>query len=325
VLPDPVLEEAAPVPPEPPRRRVAAVVIGAMAVLAVLGVWSVFFTSGRPGSPPGSWTLRPYTGLGAWVDVYDWTGPHPTVGVQQIDAMADAGVQTVFLQTSRSTRHEDVLEPKRLDQLIDRAHARHLHVVAWYLPTFTDTGRDLRRLEAAAALEVDGLAVDIEATDVADIAQRNQRVVELSQRVRAAIDRTRRGKPRVVSAITLSPVHLDVVNPTYWPGYPWPELGTTYDAVLPMAYWTLRRGDQRDAERYVTDTVDRIRTATGMHALPVHVIGGLAEDATTPDLRGMVASVDAVHAIGGSLYDWSSSTPTQWKDLRSLRTLRAQP
>jgi hypothetical protein len=126
----------------------------------------------------------------------------------------------------------------------------------------------------------------------------------------------------VLAAITLSPVHLDVVNTTYWPGYPWPQLGATYDVVLPMAYWTLRRGDLRDGQRYVTDTVDRIRAATGKPGLPIHVIGGLAEDATGPDLAGMVRAVRAVHAIGGSLYDWSSSTPTQWKDLRALRALR---
>jgi hypothetical protein len=315
VLPDPIVDETTPTAPD--RRRIAVVAIGAMVVLALLGVWTVFFTGGRPGSPPGRWTLRPYTGLGAWVDVYDWTGARPTVGVRQIDAMADAGVQTVFLQTSRKGRADDIQEPKRLDELIDRAHARHLHVVAWYLPTFEDPAQDLRRLEAAAALKVDGLAVDIEAVNLTDAALRNQRVVELSQRLRSAI-----GRRRVLTAVTLSPVHLDVVNPVYWPGYPWAKLADVYDAVLPMAYWTLRRGDLRQAESYLRDTVERIRTAAGRPDLPVHVIGGLAEDTTGTDLAGMLRAVRAEHAIGGSLYDWASSTPTQWKDLRPLTALR---
>ena len=317
MLTDPVADGEADEPTPPDRRRIAIVVIAAMVVVALLGVWAVFFTSGRPGSPAGSWTLRPYTGLGAWIDVYDWTGAHPTVGVHQIDAMADAGVQTVFVQTSRRGRADDVLEPDRLNDLIDRAHARHLHVVAWYLPTFVDPAQDLRRLEAAAALKVDGLAVDVEAVDVADPAVRNQRVLELSRRLRIAI-----GHRKVLTAITLSPVHLEVVNPTYWPGYPWARLADTYDAVLPMAYWTLRRGDLRDAATYVRGTVERIRAAAGRPDLPVHVIGGLAADSTGADLAGMLRAIRAERAIGGSLYDWSSSTPTQWKDLRRLTALR---
>ena len=321
MLPDPTPDhddsDAAVAVAAPDRRRVGVVLIIAMVLLALLGVRQVFFTGGRPGSPPGSWTLRPYTGLGAWVDVYDWAGARPTVGVRQIDAMADAGVQTLFLQTSRRGRAEDVLDPKRLNDLIDRAHARHLHVVAWYLPTFVDPAQDLRRLEAAAALKVDGLAVDVESVDVADAAVRSQRAVDLSRRLRAAI-----GHRKVLAAITLSPVHLEVVNPSYWPAYPWAQLADAYDAVLPMAYWTLRRGDLREAETYVRGTVERIRADAGRPNLPIHVIGGLAVDSTTEDLAGMLRAIRAEHAIGGSLYDWGSATPTEWKGLHPLTALR---
>jgi hypothetical protein len=143
--------------------------------------------------------------------------------------------------------------------------------------------------------------------------------VELSRRLRAAVDR-----PKVLAAVTLSPVHLEVVNPTYWPGYPWAELARDYDAVLPMAYWTLRRGDLRQAEGYIRDTVQRIRAASGRPDLPVHVIGGLAEGTTSQDLAGMREAVRSLHAIGGSLYDWNSSTPTQWRDLQPLTALRTK-
>ena len=168
-----------------------------------------------------------------------------------------------------------MLEPKQLDALIDRAHAHHMHVVAWYLPTLTDVAQDERRLEAAAALRVDGLAVDIEATDVTDVTVRNQRVVDLSRQLRARID-----PKKVISAVTLSPVHLEVVNPSYWTDYPWKAIGTSYDAILPMAYWTIRLGDLRNGERYITQTVDRIRIDTGRSDLPIHVIGGIADQAT---------------------------------------------
>ena len=303
-----------------PRRRLGAVIAVALLVLAGLGVREVLVPGPRPPSPPGSWTLVPYRGLGAWVDVYDWTaafgGATPAVGTAQIDAMAKAGVQTVFLQTA-GARTGDVLEPKQLDALIDRAHARHLHVVAWYLPTLTDVAQDERRLEAAAALRVDGLAVDIEATDVVDVTVRNQRLVDLSRTLRARID-----PKRVISAVTLSPVHLEVVNPAYWTDYPWKAIGTSYDAILPMAYWTIRLGDLRNGERYITQTIDRIRIDTGRSDLPIHVIGGIADAASTTDLAGMVRAIGHEGAIGGSLYDWHTSNPSQWTALQPLRSLR---
>ena len=234
--------------------------------------------------------------------------------------MAKAGVQTIFLQTTGSRTGGDLLETKQMDALIDRAHARHLHVVAWYLPTLTDVAQDERRLEATAALRVDGLAVDIEATNVADATARSQRVVDLSRRLRARIDPT-----RPISAVTLTPVHLEVVNPSYWPDYPWKEIGASYDAILPMAYWTIRLGDLRNGEGYITQTVDRIHVDTGRSDLPIHVIGGIADKATTADLQGMVSAIGHEGAIGGSLYDWRTSNPTQWIALQPLRALRTPP
>jgi hypothetical protein len=298
-----------------------------MAVLLLAGVWAKGqLFPGRPGSPPGAWTVRPYEGLGAWVDAYDWTeelgGPRPAVGTDQIEAMADAGVQTLFLQVGHDRSDSDVLESDQLDDLIDEAHRGGMHVVAWYLPTYTDPDRDLRRIEAADDLKVDGLAIDIEATDVADLPQRNQAVVDLGHRIRAAL-----GQDRFVSAITLSPTHLEVVNPAYWPGYPWAQIGETYDAVLPMAYWSIRTGDLRSGDRYVGDSVDRLRADLQNPTIPIHAIGGIADGATVADLRGMVAAIEVRagakgNVVGGSLYDWATSNPAQWVALAPLRQLR---
>lgn len=263
----------------------------------------------------------PHQGLGAWVDVYDWTtefgGPAPPVDLDDIDDMADAGVQTLYLQTGHQRSVADVIEPERLDEIIDRAHANDLHVVAWYLPTFVDVDRDLQRLVAASELAVDGLGVDIESVDVGDPVERTRRVLALSTRLRAAV-----GVDKALAAVTLSSVHLQVVNPTYWPGYPWAELGETYDAVLPMAYWSIRRGDLRAGNRYVSENINRIRTAMGDNAVPIHAVGGIADEATVVDIEGMATAIEARGAIGGSLYDWNTSTAEQWAALRRLRDLR---
>ena len=304
------------------RTRLIALVV--VSVLAVAGVATVEIvrSDGRPAPPPGSWTVVPHRGLGAWVDVYDWThefgGRSPKVDLADIDAMAAAGVQTVYLQTSHRRSRADVIEPDRLDALIDEAHAKHMHVVAWYLPTFVNVERDLRRLLAAADLAVDGLGVDIEAVDVPDPVERNERVIDLTARLRAAL-----GEDRTLAAITLSSVHLQVVNPEYWPGYPWAELAATYDVIMPMAYWSLRRDDLRAGHRYVGENIDRIRAATGREDLLIHAIGGIADEATVADVEGMVAAIEERGAIGGSLYDWNTSTPAQWAALQPLRALRA--
>src|SRR3546814_12990612 len=76
--------------------------------------------------PAGAWTVTPYQGLGAWIDVYDWTdeftGGDPPVGLDDIDAMAEAGIQTVFVQVAHNRSADDVSEPERLDSIIDKAH-----------------------------------------------------------------------------------------------------------------------------------------------------------------------------------------------------------
>ena len=274
------------------------------------------------GPAPGAWSVVPYTGLSAWVDVYDWTlelgGPKPSVTVDDVDAMAEAGVQTVYIQTAHTRSvTPGVMEPERLAELIQRAHNQGLHVVAWYLPTLEDVDADLLRLTESAGLDVGGLAVDIESTAVLDVAERNRRLLDLSTRLRAAI-----GTDKAMAAITPSAVHLQVVNPSYWPAFPWAALADTYDVLLPMSYWTLRKGDLRDGETYTGANLARIRASTHDADIPIVPVGGLAEDATIDDLAGMVAAIDSHASPGGGLYDWATSTPAQWTTLAPLRELQ---
>ncbi len=302
------------------RRRLVAVVVGGALVLAALGVVELVRDDGPPAPPPGSWTLVPHQGLGAWIDVYDWTvelgGPEPAVDLADIDAMADAGVQTVYVQTGHERSADDVIEPERLGALIERAHRNDMHVVAWYLPSLVDVERDLRRLVAASGLPVDGLGVDIESVELTDAAERTRRVLDLSARLRAEL-----GDEKALAAITLSSVHVEVVNLEFWPGYPWAELAATYDVIMPMAYWSIRRGDLRAGFRYVDENLARIRASVGPDVL-LHPIGGIADGAAEADLEGMITAIDDRGAIGGSLYDWSTSTPEQWGALAPLRDLR---
>jgi hypothetical protein len=187
-------------------------------------------------------------------------------------------------------------------------------VVAWYLPTLEDVAVDLRRLVAATELPVDGLGVDIESLAVSDHAERNRRLLDLSMRVRQAVG------DRAIAAITPSAVHLQVINPAFWPQFPWPQLADTYDVILPMSYWSVRLREWRSGERYVGENIDRIRASTGQPDVPIHVIGGIADAASVPEVQGMVRAIQARGILGGSLYDWNTSQPAQWDALRPLRS-----
>jgi hypothetical protein len=265
----------------------------------------------------GPWTLGPYEGLGVWIDVYDWTneltGGHPGFQVADVDRMADLGIQTIYIQTAHRRSASDVIEPDRLQPIIDHAHARGMDVVAWYLPMLEDVGLDLRRLVAASNLNVDGLGVDIESLAVADPTERTRRLLQVSTALRNAV-----GK-RAIAAITPSAVHLQVVNPNFWPVFPWPELGATYDVILPMSYWSVRKPEWKSGERYIGENIDRIRASTGRPDMPIHVVGGIADGVSIDDLLGMVRAVEARGILGGSLYDWNTSQPAQWDILRALR------
>jgi hypothetical protein len=264
------------------------------------------------------WTLRPYEGVGVWLDVYDWTkeltGGRPQVLLSDIDRMAKLGIQTIYIQTAHRRSAADVIEPDRLRRFIDRAHDQGMKVVAWYLPNLENVTVDLRRLVATTRLPVDGLGVDIESLAVADPAERTRRLLALSTRLRTAVG------DRSIAAITPSAVHLQVINPAFWPGFPWPQLASTYDVILPMSYWSVRRPEWHSGERYIGENIDRIRASTGQPDIPIHAIGGVADAASVTDVKGMVHAIQARGILGGSLYDWNTSQPAQWKALRPLRS-----
>jgi hypothetical protein len=272
--------------------------------------------------PVHRFTLEPYRGLGAWLDVYDWSTTFarhsPAVEADAVDALAAQGVQTLFIQASKWDALEDVVDPARLLTFIERAHQQGISVVAWYLPTLEDPARDLQRLLALAALPVDGVAVDIEARDVADVAERNRRLIELSAALRAALP------GEVIGAVPLEPVLMEDVNPGYWPGFPWAELAPSYDVWLPMAYWTNRRGDSpwRDAYTYTAANVDRLRAHIGRPDAPVHVLGGIGDRTSVPDLQGFRTAAAERGAIGGSIYDFRTTAAPHWPELLPFRGLR---
>jgi hypothetical protein len=283
-------------------------------------------TSAAATTQPPPPNLTAYEGAGAWVTRYrfspDFAGDDPPTTPEHLDAMADAGVRVLYLQAAvDDPRHPGLLDPDLLAAFLTRAHARGMAVVAWYLPHFTDVGADLRRLQAMVDFRAEGqgfdaVGVDIEDLSVADVDLRNARLVDLSARFAAA-------NPGVaIGAIVLPPVVTDVLNTAYWPRFPWRDLAPHYEVWLPMAYWSNRADDPpwHDAYRYTRENVQRLRDHLGEPCAAVSVIGGFGETVPASDYAAMARAAGDEHAIGVSVFDWTTTPPAAWPELQDYRS-----
>jgi hypothetical protein len=272
--------------------------------------------------------LSAYRGMGTWVDAYDFSpqyqpnGAAPVVGVDSIDGMASEGVRTLYLQAAKDDPRSPgtLVNPEILGPMLTRSHARGIKVVAWYLPKFYDLDSDMRRLVAMRDFRFeghgfDGIGLDIEwRKDVPNDAERNARLIDLSRRLRQAMGNA------TVSAIPLPPVVMEVVNPKYWPDFPWRELAPLYDVWLPMAYWTFRTNSSgyRDGYRYTEENIRRVRANLGLPDAPVHPVGGTDNRSTEADYRGFVRACVEQRAVGGSIYDFRTTPGYAWSILRGI-------
>jgi hypothetical protein len=281
-----------------------------------------------PVSPPPVRDTSVYRGLGTWVDAYDFSpefqtnGAPPPVTPESMDDLAAAGVKTLYLQAAKDDTRSpgDLVNPEILGPMLNRAHARGVRVVAWYLPKFYDLDSDMRRLVAVRDFRsggqgFDGIGLDIEWTkDVPDSTERNLRLIELSHRLRAAVG------PAALAAIPLPPVLIETINPKYWPGFPWRELAPIYDVWMPMAYWTFRSQSSgyRDAYRYTEENVRRLRANLGLPDAVVHPVGGTDNKSTDADYRNFVRACADSRSVGGSIYDWRTTPTASFAILRGV-------
>lgn len=273
----------------------------------------------RAQTTEGDLEVRAYSGLGTWVDLYNerpWTHPEEVVA-----EMAARGVQTIYLETSSYKFRKAIVHPEAVGTYIDAAHDYGMTVVAWYLPSFKPVARDYRRSLAAIGYTsptgqtFDSFALDIEATVVADVEERNERAVRLARAIRDAV-----GEDYPLAAIVPDPV-----GSLYWTEFPYAALAETVDAFLPMSYFTFRVDGAREVRRYIRANVRAVRERTGLPDAPVHPIGGIADVARTGEVRAYVRAVLDEQALGGSLYDFPLTTTRQWEVLQGLRETRVVP
>ena len=298
------------------RRPVVFVAAIAVAIAAVVGVLVTR-------SSADNHNVDAFRGLGAWVDVYDFvpafqqgSSPAP-VTASTVDDLAALGARTIYLQAAiDDTRAKGlIVDRERVASLLRRAHDDGVRVVAWYYPQLVDPTRDRDRLDALLDFRTkgerfDGIALDIESRQVADLTERNQRLVRLARQVRAHAGQ------RPIGAIVYPAVQTEVINPRLWPDFPYRKLARSVDAWFPMAYWTYRDPPYRDAFTYTHESVRRLRKDLGNPDAAVHPIGGLGASSSPADIHGLVKAARHDHALGWSIYDADTTATTAWRFLR---------
>ena len=263
------------------------------------------------GAPPRDTSA--YQGLGTWVDIWDgaqWAKPEDAVA-----RMRDLGVTTLYLETSNYSQAVDLLRPAALGRFVDAAHANGLRIVAWYLPSFANVVRDLRRSLAAVRFRspkgeaFDSFALDIEAKVVPSAAKRSVRLLGLSRALRKAV-----GPDYPLGAIIPAPRGMDL-NPKYWPGFPYEGLAKSYDVFMPMGYFTYRTKTGAATRAYTEANAELLRARAADEGLAVHLVGGLAGSATVAQVRAFAAAAADEGALGASLYDYATTSAAQWRVL----------
>jgi hypothetical protein len=290
------------------------------AIAAAIAIAALASLAAPPGAHAGA-SRDAFRGAGAWIDIYDGQVLADPLGT--VDLLSVNGVRTIYVETANyhnpATPSLSFRYPVALAALIDAAHARGIEVVAWYLPGFVNDKRDLRRSLDAIRFttinggRVDAFALDVESNAVRRTSLRNKRALRLSKRIRSAV-----GSRYPLGAIVPDSRSTSVSLPSLWPHFPYRRLRKLYDVFLPMTYSSGRGKGSNFVYTYTRANVQYLRAVTGDAALPVHVIGGIADRiGTSEDAAAVQAAVDE-GAIGASFYKLRLSTTGEWEALAGL-------
>src|SRR3954470_21768724 len=302
------------------RRRLACV---GVALVVVLGASLVAV---RPSASADEPSLSVFRRLAAWVDVFDYAPrlqraeTEPRVTPDSVSDMAALGVKTLYVQVANpdGAPANQLTDRAELGALLERAHEHDMAVVPWFLPRALVPADDLATMKQIVKLRVggerfDGIGLDLESSELPDIALRNRRTVAFAKQVRKLV-----GASVPLAAIVYPAVQLEVLNTTLWPAFPYKGVDRYVDLWMPMSYYTYRdtASGLRSAYLYTVDSVDRLLKRVGDPDVPVHLIGGLAEDSTPDDYFDMTRAARVTDALGWSIYDYATTGTWAWPYLR---------
>lgn len=256
-------------------------------------------------------SLRAFAGTGSWVSIYDSQAlQHPD---RVIATLRKHHIHTLFVETSNYHSARSIAHPLGVGHLLDAAHAAHIQVVGWYLPSFVAPRRDIRRALAGARFQssrgahFDAFALDIESTAVRSLPLRSRRAVWVAHDVRAGLPQR----------MALGAITIDPAGARYWNGYPFAGLRHSVDVFLPMEYFTDRTRGVKRVAAYSRRNVALVRERAGDPNFPVHPIGGEANAASVAELRAFLHASKGT--LGVSLWEYGETNARQWAALSAAR------
>ena len=144
-------------------------------------------------------------------------------------------------------------------------------------------------------------------------ATRTRRLLSLSNKIRAKV-----GSKYPLGACIMSPAGM-TKSPSIWPGFPYAGLAAIYDVFVPMGYYTYHGDGYANAYRDTRDNISIIRQKTGDPTVPIHVIAGDAAKSSATETTAYVRALREDGALGGSMYDWSTTSEASWQALQAVR------
>jgi hypothetical protein len=238
--------------------------------------------------------------------------------------MSRRGVRTLYIETANANAKSGIVYPAQLREFISAAHASGIRVVAWYLPNLRAKSVDYARVMQAIQFTTadgqhfDSFALDIESDAVSSPSARNRGLSALTRRIRAAV-----GPDYPLGAIIPSPVGLTRAH-GYWSGFPYESIARNYDVLLPMGYYTYHVKGAGPTYAETLENMTILRSQPGCQSIPVHMIGGIAEESSEAQVRGFAAAMNRTDCIGASQYGWPGMNSAKWAAMQSIKTSAAR-
>jgi len=275
---------------------------------------AVTFDAGAPVSPTA--LLAPLRGKGMWF-TYPLLQTSPITAI--IATARAAGLSHLYVEVARSNR--GFYGGSGLAALLPAAHRAGIRVIAWVYPFLRDLPFDVSMTLAAARYTApsgdrpDGLLADVEENT-------NEGAVRAyGQVLRAAL-----GSDALMAIATYPP---------QWSAgraYPFATAALSWNAVVPMDYWHLRRRAYSPAEVYtfVRASVALIRARTRPD-MPVEVLGQMfdirrsgVDSPSAAEILACAAAARDTGALGLSFFEWRHATPQEWAALTGLSVAGSQ-
>ena len=190
------------------------------------------------------------------------------------------------------------------------------------LPNMKPGSVDYARVKAAVRLKTadgqtfDSFALDIESSAIGSEAMRNRGLKQLSAKIRTLV-----GPTYPLGAIIPSPVGLRRPH-SVWGNFPYSMLPRYYDIFVPMGYYTFHGRGAKSAYTDASQNLSILRSQPGCSAVPVHLIGGIAEDSSTGQVQGFAQAVREGGCLGASLYGWAGTSSAAWRAMASIAPCR---